>query len=169
MGTNIDSPLSPWHSHGAYTKHEASWLSTARTDHEDRPNLPLVMHGSSSVPRNSLTVNKYGGNMPNAKGVPEDCIPYGLQLLACKVNIDTDLRPAMTAKIREVFATKPGRIRPRSLGPPRGHHQDACRKPTCSTRWQPMKSPNTGKTRPADAEVLFQAQGGVSASSQINK
>jgi len=66
-------------------------------------------------------INKYGGNMPNAKGVPEDQIhnavtKYGV----CKVNIDTDLRLALTAKIREVFATKPAEFDPRNyLGPGR--------------------------------------------------
>ena len=66
-------------------------------------------------------VNKYGGKMPNAKGVPEDQIhmavtKYGV----CKVNIDTDLRLALTAKIREVFATKPAEFDPRNyLGPGR--------------------------------------------------
>jgi fructose-bisphosphate aldolase class II len=68
-----------------------------------------------------IEVNKYGGNMPNARGVPEDQInlavtKYGV----CKVNIDTDLRLALTAKIREVFATKPSEFDPRNyLGPGR--------------------------------------------------
>jgi fructose-bisphosphate aldolase class II len=80
------------------------------------------MHGSSSVPQEYIDlINKYGGNMPNAKGVPEEQIhmaatKYGV----CKVNIDTDLRLALTAKIREVFATKPGEFDPRHyLGPGR--------------------------------------------------
>src|SRR3954468_17428137 len=80
------------------------------------------MHGSSSVPQEFIDlVNKYGGKMPNAKGVPEDQInmavtKYGV----CKVNIDTDLRLALTAKIREVFATKPAEFDPRNyLGPGR--------------------------------------------------
>jgi fructose-bisphosphate aldolase class II len=86
------------------------------------PGLPLVMHGSSSVPQEFIDlVNQYGGAMPNAKGVPEDQInmavgKYGV----CKVNIDTDLRLALTAKIREVFATKPAEFDPRKyLGPGR--------------------------------------------------
>ena len=66
-------------------------------------------------------VNKYGGKMPNAKGVPEDQIAMAVQKYGvCKVNIDTDLRLAMTAKIREVFATKPAEFDPRNyLGPAR--------------------------------------------------
>ena len=86
------------------------------------PGLPLVMHGSSSVPQEFIDlVNKYGGSMPNAKGVPEDQIAMAVTKYGvCKVNIDTDLRLAMTAKIREVFATKPAEFDPRHyLGPAR--------------------------------------------------
>jgi fructose-bisphosphate aldolase class II len=66
-------------------------------------------------------VNKYGGKMPNAKGVPEDQINMAVSKYGvCKVNIDTDLRLALTAKIREVFATKPAEFDPRNyLGPGR--------------------------------------------------
>ena len=84
--------------------------------------LPLVMHGSSSVPQEFIDlVNKYGGAMPNAKGVPEDQISQAVRKYGvCKVNIDTDLRLAMTAKIREVFATNPKEFDPRNyLGPAR--------------------------------------------------
>src|SRR5271155_5418548 len=80
------------------------------------------MHGSSSDPQEFINlVNKYGGKMPNAKGVPEDQIARAVQKYGvCKVNIDTDLRLAMTAKIREVFATKPAEFDPRNyLGPAR--------------------------------------------------
>ena len=86
------------------------------------PGLPLVMHGSSSVPQEFIDlVNKYGGAMPNAKGVPEDQISMAVRNYGvCKVNIDTDLRLAMTAKIREVFATKAAEFDPRNyLGPAR--------------------------------------------------
>ena len=111
-------------SHGAFKfKHEAK-LAFDRVEQimKTCPGLPLVMHGSSSVPQEFIDlVNKYGGKMPNAKGVPEDQInmavgKYGV----CKVNIDTDLRLALTAKIREVFATKPAEFDPRMyLGPGR--------------------------------------------------
>jgi fructose-bisphosphate aldolase class II len=80
------------------------------------------MHGSSSVPQEFIDlVNKYGGAMPNAKGVPEDQISMAVRKYGvCKVNIDTDLRLAMTAKIREVFATNPKEFDPRNyLGPAR--------------------------------------------------
>jgi len=111
-------------SHGAFKfKHEAKLaFDTVEEIMKTCPGLPLVMHGSSSVPQEFIDlVNKYGGKMPNAKGVPEDQInmavtKYGV----CKVNIDTDLRLALTAKIREVFATKPAEFDPRNyLGPGR--------------------------------------------------
>ena len=87
-------------SHGAFKfKHEAK-LAFDRIEQimKTCPGLPLVMHGSSSVPQEFIDlVNKYGGNMPNAKGVPEDQISMAVQKYGvCKVNIDTDLRLAMT-------------------------------------------------------------------------
>src|SRR5829696_5896793 len=121
--TQIDS-LAVGTSHGAFKfKHEAK-LAFDRIEQimKTCPGLPLVMHGSSSVPQEFIDlVNKYGGNMPNAKGVPEDQIAMAVQKYGvCKVNIDTDLRLALTAKIREVFATKPAEFDPRNyLGPGR--------------------------------------------------
>lgn len=86
------------------------------------PNYPLVMHGSSTVPQYLVEeINKYGGKMPNAMGVPEDAIHQaGATTGVCKVNIDTDLRLALTASIRKVFAEKPAEFDPRKyLGPGR--------------------------------------------------
>lgn len=121
--TGIDSlAVAIGTSHGAFKfKHEAK-LAFDRIEAimKTCPGLPLVMHGSSSVPQEFIDlVNKYGGNMPNAKGVPEDQIANAVRKYGvCKVNIDTDLRLAMTAKIREVFATKPAEFDPRNyLGP----------------------------------------------------
>jgi fructose-bisphosphate aldolase class II len=123
--TGIDSlAVAIGTSHGAYKfKHEAK-LAFDRIEQimKTCPGLPLVMHGSSSVPQEFIDlVNKYGGNMPNAKGVPEDQIHMAVTTYGvCKVNIDTDLRLALTAKIREVFATKPAEFDPRNyLGPGR--------------------------------------------------
>jgi len=123
--TDIDSlAVAIGTSHGAYKFQREAKLAFNRIEQIMRtaPGLPLVMHGSSSVPQEFVDlVNKYGGAMPNARGVPEDQIrmavtKYGV----CKVNIDTDLRLAMTAKIREVFATKPAEFDPRNyLGPAR--------------------------------------------------
>jgi len=123
--TGIDSlAVAIGTSHGAFKfKHEAK-LAFNRIEQimKTCPGLPLVMHGSSSVPQEFIDlVNRYGGKMPNAKGVPEDQIAMAVQKYGvCKVNIDTDLRLAMTAKIREVFATKPAEFDPRNyLGPAR--------------------------------------------------
>ena len=83
--------------------------------------FPLVMHGSSSVLKEFKDlINKYGGDMPDAMGVPEDAISKAAKMAVCKVNIDTDLRMALTAKIRQVFSEKPGEFDPRKyLGPGR--------------------------------------------------
>jgi fructose-bisphosphate aldolase class II len=123
--TGIDSlAVAIGTSHGAFKfKHEAK-LAFNRVEQimKTCPGLPLVMHGSSSVPQEFIDlVNKYGGSMPNAKGVPEDQIAMAVRKYGvCKVNIDTDLRLAMTAKVREVFATKPAEFDPRNyLGPAR--------------------------------------------------
>jgi fructose-bisphosphate aldolase class II len=85
------------------------------------PGYPLVMHGSSSVLKEFKDlINKYGGKMPDAMGVPEEAITRASKMAICKVNIDTDLRMALTAKIRQVFAEKPGEFDPRKyLGPGR--------------------------------------------------
>ncbi len=123
--TGIDSlAVAIGTSHGAYKFKHESKLAFNRIEDimKTCPGLPLVMHGSSSVPQEFIDlVNKYGGAMPNAKGVPEDQIAMAVQKYGvCKVNIDTDLRLAMTAKIREVFATKPAEFDPRNyLGPAR--------------------------------------------------
>lgn len=111
-------------SHGAYKFSKEPKLAFDRIEQimKTCPGTPLVMHGSSSVPREFIDlVNKYGGNMPNAMGVPEEQIANAVRTYGvCKVNIDTDLRLAMTAKIREVFATKPDEFDPRKyLGPAR--------------------------------------------------
>jgi fructose-bisphosphate aldolase class II len=88
---------------------------------EKLPGFPLVMHGSSSVLKEFKDlINKYGGNMPDAMGVPEDSIAKAAKMGVYKVNIDTDLRMALTAKIRQIFAEKPAEFDPRKyLGPGR--------------------------------------------------
>jgi fructose-bisphosphate aldolase class II len=85
------------------------------------PGFPLVMHGSSSVLKEFKDlINKYGGKMPDAMGVPEEAVTKAAKMGVCKVNIDTDLRMALTAKIRQVFAEKPAEFDPRKyLGPAR--------------------------------------------------
>ena len=110
-------------SHGAYKfKKEPKLAFDVIQEIADRlPGFPLVMHGSSSVLKEFVDlINKYGGQMPNAMGVPEESVSKAAKMAICKVNIDTDLRLALTAKIRQVFAEKPGEFDPRKyLGPGR--------------------------------------------------
>jgi fructose-bisphosphate aldolase class II len=110
-------------SHGAYKFKAEPKLALDRIQQmqEMMPGFPLVMHGSSSVLKEFVDlINKYGGKMPNAMGVPESAISKAVKMAVCKVNIDTDLRLALTAKIRQVFAEKPGEFDPRKyLGPGR--------------------------------------------------
>ncbi len=80
-----------------------------------------MLHGSSSVPQELVEkCNKYGGQLPGAKGVPEEMLREAARSAVCKINIDTDLRLALTATIREIFATAPAEFDPRKyLGPGR--------------------------------------------------
>ncbi len=110
-------------SHGAYKfkKEPKLALDLVKEIHSRIPDTALVMHGSSSVPQElAASINKYGGNMPNARGVPmsaiQSVIPYGVD----KVNIDTDGRIAITGAIRKVFVETPEKFDPRDyLGPAR--------------------------------------------------
>jgi len=110
-------------SHGAYKfKKEPKLAFDILQEIGDKlPGYPLVMHGSSSVLAEFKDlINKYGGDMPDAMGVPEEAISKAVKMAVCKVNIDTDLRMALTAKIRQVFAEKPSEFDPRKyLGPGR--------------------------------------------------
>jgi fructose-bisphosphate aldolase class II len=85
------------------------------------PGYPLVLHGASTViPEFVEMCNKYGGNIPGAKGVPEDILRKAATFGVCKINIDTDLRLAMTGAIRKVFVENPAEFDPRKyLGPAR--------------------------------------------------
>ena len=78
------------------------------------PNTPLVLHGASTViPKLVDMCNNYGGNIPGAKGVPDEMLNEASKLGICKVNVDTDLRLAMTGSIRETLSTKPEIFDPR--------------------------------------------------------
>jgi len=78
------------------------------------PGFPIVLHGSSSVPQEFVEkINRFGGNMPGAIGVPEDQLRHAASLSVCKINIDSDIRLAMTATIREFFAEHPDKFDPR--------------------------------------------------------
>ncbi len=110
-------------SHGAYKfKSEPTLAFDVLQEIQKRlPGFPLVMHGLSSVLKEFKDlINKYGGDMPDAMGAPEEAVGRAAKMGICKVNIDTDLRMALTAKIRQVFSEKPGEFDPRKyLGPGR--------------------------------------------------
>ena len=78
------------------------------------PGFPIVLHGSSSVPQEFVKIiNENGGNMPDAVGIPEEQLRKAAALSVCKINIDSDLRLAMTATIRKYFAEHPDHFDPR--------------------------------------------------------
>ena len=85
------------------------------------PGFPIVLHGSSSVPQDLVKiVNENGGNMPGAIGIPEEQLRLAAQRAVCKINIDSDLRLAMTASIRQYFNQHPEHFDPRQyLSPAR--------------------------------------------------
>ena len=78
------------------------------------PGFPIVLHGSSSVPQEFVkAINEHGGKMPDAVGIPEEQLRHAAELSVCKINIDSDLRLAMTATIRQYFDEHPGDFDPR--------------------------------------------------------
>ena len=78
------------------------------------PGFPIVLHGASSVPQEFVDViNKFGGNMAGAVGVPEDQLRKAARSAVCKINIDSDLRLAMTASVRQDLAEHPDHFDPR--------------------------------------------------------
>ena len=88
---------------------------------KELPGFPIVLHGSSSVPQDEVaTINKFGGALKAAIGIPEPWLRQAAKSAVCKINIDSDSRLAMTAAIRQVFAEKPAEFDPRKyLGPAR--------------------------------------------------
>ena len=90
------------------------------------PGFPIVLHGSSSVPQNFVKIiNDNGGKMPGAIGVPEDQLRKAASMAVCKINIDSDLRLAMTATIRQYFNEHPEHFDPRQyLTPARAAIKD---------------------------------------------
>ena len=93
------------------------------------PGFPIVLHGSSSVPQEYVQmVNEFGGKMPNAIGVPEEQLREAAKLSVCKINIDSDLRLAMTGTIRKFFAEHPDKFDPREyLKPARANIKELVR------------------------------------------
>ena len=93
------------------------------------PGFPIVLHGSSSVPQEYVKmINEHGGKMPNAIGVPEDQLREAAKLSVCKINIDSDLRLAMTGTIRAFFEEHPDKFDPREyLKPARANIKELVR------------------------------------------
>ena len=117
--TGVDSlAIAIGTSHGAYkfkpgTKPQLRFDILAEVE-KRLPGFPIVLHGSSSVPQKFVDlINKYGGQMPDAIGVPEEMLREAARMAVCKINIDTDLRMAMTASIRQHFAEHPDHFDPR--------------------------------------------------------
>ncbi len=110
-------------SHGAYKFKGEPKLDFERLAQitEKLPGYPLVLHGSSSVPREFVEMaNQYGAKIGDARGVPEEMLRKAATMGVCKINIDTDIRLAMTAVIRKEFHEHPENFDPRKyLGPAR--------------------------------------------------
>lgn len=115
--TGVDSlAIAIGTSHGAYKFKGEPTLDFARLEKISSllPNFPLVLHGASTVlPEFVSKCNQYGGTIAGAQGVPEEMLLKAGKLGVCKINIDTDLRLAMTASIREHFANSPSDFDPR--------------------------------------------------------
>ncbi len=129
--TGVDSlAISIGTSHGAY-KFKPGQKAEIRLDilreiEKRIPGFPIVLHGSSSVPQDLVKkINQYGGKLDDAIGISEGQLREAAKSAVCKINIDSDGRLAMTAAIREVFATKPSEFDPRKyLGPARDALKD---------------------------------------------
>ena len=117
--TGVDSlAIAIGTSHGAY-KFKPGTKPQLRFDileevEKRLPGFPIVLHGASSViPEFVEMINTYGGKMPDAIGVPEDMLRKAASMAVCKINIDSDLRLAMTGTIRKYFAEHPDHFDPR--------------------------------------------------------
>jgi fructose-bisphosphate aldolase class II len=122
--TGVDSlAIAMGTSHGAYKfKGEAKLRFDILEDITRRlPGFPIVLHGASSViPEYVETINRFGGNIPGARGVPEELLKKAASMAVCKINIDSDLRLAMTAMVRKNLGEEPDNFDPRKyLAPAR--------------------------------------------------
>lgn len=124
--TGVDSlAIAIGTSHGAY-KFKPGTKPQLRFDileeiQKRLPGFPIVLHGASSVmPEFVKMINEHGGSMPDAIGIPEDMLRQAAKMAVCKINIDSDLRLAMTGSIRKYLADNPSHFDPRQyLGPAR--------------------------------------------------
>lgn len=117
--TGVDSlAIAIGTSHGAY-KFKPGQKPQLRFDileevEKKLPGFPIVLHGASSVNQDHIkTINEYGGQMPDAIGIPEDMLRKASSMAVCKINVDSDIRIAMTAAIRKHFAENPADFDPR--------------------------------------------------------
>ena len=117
--TGVDSlAIAIGTSHGAY-KFKPGQKPQLRFDILEEvqrrlPGFPIVLHGASSVNQDHIKmINQYGGQMPDAIGIPEDMLREAASMAVCKINVDSDIRIAMTASIREHFALHPADFDPR--------------------------------------------------------
>ncbi|MFO7152841.1 MAG: class II fructose-1,6-bisphosphate aldolase [Bacillota bacterium] len=127
--TGVDSlAIAIGTSHGAYKFKGEPYLDFERLQKimEKLPGFPLVLHGASSVPQEYVDMcNKYGGDIPGAQGVPEEMLRKAASMGICKINIDTDLRLAVTAALRRYLAENPAVFDPRKY---LGEARDAVKK-----------------------------------------
>lgn len=129
--TGVDSlAIAIGTSHGAY-KFKPGQKPQLRFDileevSERLPGFPIVLHGASSVPQEfAAIINQYGGQMPDAIGIPEEMLRQAATMAVCKINIDSDIRMAMTAAIRKYMAENPSHFDPRQyLAPARDAIKD---------------------------------------------
>jgi fructose-bisphosphate aldolase class II len=145
-------------SHGAYKfsrKPTGDILAIDRIQaiHERLPNTHLVMHGSSSVPQDLLArIREFGGDMKETYGVPVEEIQHAIKYGVRKINIDTDIRLAMTAAIREYLAHHPEKFDPRDYLKP----ATAAAKAICKQRYEEFGCAGQGsKIRPLNLSVMI--------------
>lgn len=117
--TGVDSlAIAIGTSHGAY-KFKPGQKPQLRFDilkeiEEKLPGFPIVLHGASSVNQDHIKmINQYGGQMPDAIGIPEEMLREAASMAVCKINVDSDIRIAMTAAVRKHFAENPTHFDPR--------------------------------------------------------
>ncbi len=149
-------------SHGAYKfsrKPTGDILAIDRIKEINRriPNTHLVMHGSSSVPQELLAqIRKYGGEMKETYGVPVEEIQQAIHFGVRKINIDTDIRLAMTGAIREYFAKNPGKFDPRDYLKP----ASAAARSICLQRYEQFGCVGqAGRIKPLSMSVMIDRYG----------
>lgn len=116
--TGIDSlAIAIGTSHGAYKRksdNEKLRFDILEKIATELPDFPLVLHGASSIPQRYVnTINKFGGNMSNARGIPVEQLKQAVEMNICKINVDSDSRLAFTAGVREILTEKPDTFNPR--------------------------------------------------------